>query len=345
VTDDSGRPPDGEDSGSLDPTHAFVSPASAAGRTPRDQAPPATPAPPPRRIGPYEILDLLGEGGMGTVYLAEQTEPLRRRVAVKLIRAGELRSERAARFRAEGRALARMSHPCVAQVFEAGVTDDGQPFLVMELVSGEGIVERCDRRRLSLEERLRLFVEVCHGVQHAHQKGIIHRDLKPTNVLVCEVDGRAVPKLIDFGIAKGIDEPLLDRTALTADRRVVGTPAYVSPEMIQGEDEEPPDIDTRSDVYSLGVVLYELLTGVLPFGQSARSFVQITTSPACIASKATTRSPRPSTAARGRSGRRRSAQTTRTWPRATTTSRTSTATAASSRSPSASTGGPPRSAA
>ena len=275
MTDDSGRPPDGEDSGSLDPTHAFVSPASAAGRTPRDQAPPATPAPPPRRIGPYEILDLLGEGGMGTVYLAEQTEPLRRRVAVKLIRAGELRSERAARFRAEGRALARMSHPCVAQVFEAGVTDDGQPFLVMELVSGEGIVEHCDRRRLSLEERLRLFVEVCHGVQHAHQKGIIHRDLKPTNVLVCEVDGRAVPKLIDFGIAKGIDEPLLDRTALTADHRVVGTPAYVSPEMIQGEDEEPPDIDTRSDVYSLGVVLYELLTGVLPFGQSARSFVQI----------------------------------------------------------------------
>ena len=213
-----------------------------------------------RRIGPYRLLDLIGEGGMGEVWVADQLEPVRRRVALKVIKAGMDTKQVVARFEAERQALAVMDHPAIAKVLDGGATPEGRPYFVMEYVSGASITEHCDRQRLPTEARLRLFIEVCEGVQHAHQKAIIHRDLKPSNILVSVVDGHAQPKIIDFGIAKAIGHRLTERTLFTEVGSVIGTPEYMSPEQA-----ELTDVDTRTDVYSLGVILYELLTGMLPF--------------------------------------------------------------------------------
>ncbi|MDY7109654.1 MAG: tetratricopeptide repeat protein [Planctomycetota bacterium] len=216
----------------------------------------------PQTIGKYRIIDVLGEGGMGVVYRAEQTEPMRRTVALKLIRLG-MDSERVvARFDAERQALALMDHASVARVHDGGMTADGRPYFVMEYVSGIPITDYCDRERLSVAQRLALFLEVCRGVQHAHQKGIIHRDIKPSNVLVMTQDDQPVPRIIDFGVAKATAQRLTERTLFTEQGQLVGTPEYMSPEQAEmGR----LNIDTRTDVYALGVLLYELLTGTLPF--------------------------------------------------------------------------------
>ncbi len=211
----------------------------------------------------YQILQEIGEGGCGVVYHALQLDPLRRDVAIKVIKLGMDTRSVITRFEAERQALALMDHPNIARVFDAGVTGNGRPFFVMELVGGERITEYCDRRQLSVPERLELFQQVCRAVQHAHQKGVIHRDLKPSNILVAQTDGQAVPKVIDFGVAKAIGQQrLANQTIYTAFDQFVGTPAYMSPEQagLTGE-----DVDTRSDIYSLGVLLYELLTGRPPF--------------------------------------------------------------------------------
>jgi serine/threonine protein kinase/tetratricopeptide (TPR) repeat protein len=214
------------------------------------------------RIGRYKLLQQLGEGGCGVVYMAEQEEPVRRRVALKVIKVGMDTKSVIARFEAERQALALMDHPNIAKVFDAGATETGRPFFVMELVRGTKITEYCDRSNLTTEQRLELFTQVCHAVQHAHQKGIIHRDLKPSNILVTLHDGVPVPKVIDFGIAKATtDQWLTDKTIFTAFEQFVGTPAYISPEQAEMSG---LDIDTRSDIYSLGVLLYELLTGRTP---------------------------------------------------------------------------------
>jgi WD40 repeat protein/serine/threonine protein kinase len=215
-------------------------------------------------IGPYRLMEQIGEGGMGIVYVAEQTRPVRRRVALKIIKPGMDTKQVAARFEAERQALAMMDHPNIARVHDAGATASGRPYFVMELVRGLPITEYCDREQLSLPERLDLFVLVCRAVQHAHQKGIIHRDLKPSNVLVTIIDGAAVPKIIDFGVAKAMGGPLTERTIYTAFHQFVGTPLYMSPEQA---DLSGMDADTRSDIYALGVLLYELLTGTTPFDQ------------------------------------------------------------------------------
>ncbi len=237
----------------------------------------------PDQIGPYRLLKILGEGGMGAVYLAEQTEPLRRQVALKLIRPSRVDRQAIHRFEAERQALARMNHPNVAQVYEAGNTELGQPYIVMEYVPGLSITEYCDRNRLTVRQRLELFATVCDGIQHAHQKGIIHRDVKPGNILVTEAEGgesRPVTKVIDFGIAKGMEEPLTGGGHSMTGDRLLGTPAYLSPEAFEVTD-HGTDLDTRSDVYALGVVLYELLVGALPCGSKNDSFLaamrQITT--------------------------------------------------------------------
>ena len=210
--------------------------------------------------GRYTLLEVLGEGGMGTVYRAGQTQPVKRQVALKLIKIGMDSRAVLARFDAERQALALMDHPNIARVYDGGSTEAGQPFFVMELVSGEPITEYCDRLRLPVRARLELFVAVCQAVQHAHQKGIIHRDLKPSNVMVTEVDGRPTPKVIDFGVAKATEFSLTDQS-LADTGAIVGTPTYMSPEQA---DPSSMDIDTRTDVYALGVILYELLAGSPP---------------------------------------------------------------------------------
>ncbi len=213
-------------------------------------------------IGPYRLLRRIGVGGMGEVFEAEQTQPIRRRVALKVIKRGMDTHAVVARFDAERQALAMMDHPNIAKVFDAGSTNQGRPFFAMEFVEGESITDYCNSRHLGTEARLELFMRVCEGVQHAHQKAVIHRDLKPTNILVTEIDGLPQPKIIDFGVAKATTQSLTDMTMVTELGQMIGTPEYMSPEQAALTDD---DIDTRTDVYALGVVLYELLAGALPF--------------------------------------------------------------------------------
>lgn len=220
----------------------------------------------PSHIGPYRIRRVLGEGGMGLVYEAEQTEPLSRMVAIKIIKLGMDTLEVVQRFATERQALAAMDHPSIAKAFDAGATEAGRPYFVMELIRGVPLTEYCDTHKLSTRQRIELFIEICQGVQHAHQKGVIHRDLKPSNLLVTIQDGKPHPKIIDFGIAKAMDHRLSERSYATELGQLIGTPAYMSPEQAEMSG---LDIDTRSDIYSLGIVLYELVSGALPFDPSA----------------------------------------------------------------------------
>jgi len=215
-------------------------------------------------IGRYKLLERIGEGGMAMVYMAEQARPIRRKVALKIIKLGMDTKQVIARFEAERQALALMDHPHIARVFDAGATETGRPYFVMELVTGVSITEYCDKNRLSTKERLALSLQVCNAVQHAHQKGIIHRDIKPSNVMVTMHDGKPVPKVIDFGIAKATNQRLTEKTLFTRYAHIIGTPAYMSPEQAEMSD---VDIDTRSDIYSLGALLYELLAGTTPFSE------------------------------------------------------------------------------
>src|ERR1043166_4413081 len=215
-----------------------------------------------QKIGRYKILEKIGEGGCGMVYVAEQTEPVRRRVALKVIKLGMDTKQVVARFEAERQALALMDHPNIAKVLDAGATESGRPYFVMELVRGVRLTDYCDQNKLSTKQRLELFIPVCQAIQHAHQKGIIHRDIKPSNILVTLHDGVPVPKVIDFGIAKATQQDLTDKTVYTQLQQFVGTPAYMSPEQAEMSG---VDIDTRSDIYALGVLLYELLVGKTPF--------------------------------------------------------------------------------
>ena len=214
-----------------------------------------------RFIGPYQLVKKIGEGGMGQVWLAEQSAPLKRGVALKLIRWGMYDDTLLHRFQAERQSLAVMDHPSIAKVFDAGATSEGQPYFVMEYVSGEAITDYCDHKKLKIRDRLELFIKVCEAVQHAHQKAIIHRDLKPANILVVEVDGKPVPRIIDFGLAKPTESGMREELLRTRVGSFVGTPGYMSPEQC----DPTADVDTRTDVYSLGIVLYVLLTGSMPF--------------------------------------------------------------------------------
>jgi len=234
-------------------------PGSADG-TPDIESAPISEAP-GTRIGPYKLLEQIGEGGFGTVFMAEQEQPVRRRVALKIIKLGMDTRSVVARFEQERQALALMDHPNIAKVFDAGATGQGRPYFVMELCTGDSITDYCDKNNLAIHQRLELFVQVCQAVQHAHQKGLIHRDLKPSNVLVSTQDGLPFAKVIDFGIAKATLSKLTEKTLFTAHRTLVGTPEYMSPEQAEGS----LDIDTRADIYALGVMLYELLTGATPF--------------------------------------------------------------------------------
>jgi non-specific serine/threonine protein kinase/serine/threonine-protein kinase len=220
----------------------------------------------PVGFGPYRFLQRLGEGGMGDVWLAEQLRPVRRQVAIKIVKAGMDTTQVVARFEAERQALAVMDHPTIAKIFDGGTTPEGRPYFAMEYVRGEAITSYCDRQRLPIRERLDLFIQLCDGVQHAHQKGIIHRDLKPSNVLISVADDHPVPRIIDFGIARAVSRPLTERPLFTELGGFLGTPEYMSPEQAEST---PVDVDTRSDIYSLGVLLYELLVGTLPFNSEA----------------------------------------------------------------------------
>ncbi|HVK16867.1 MAG TPA: serine/threonine-protein kinase, partial [Fimbriiglobus sp.] len=227
-----------------------------------DTAEPSAGERPGTVIGPYKLMEQIGEGGMGMVFVAEQQQPVRRKVALKVIKPGMDTRQVVARFEAERQALALMDHPNIARVFDGGATASGRPYFVMELVKGVPITQFCDDNRLTPRERLELFVRVCQAVQHAHQKGIIHRDIKPTNVLVASHDGTPVVKVIDFGVAKAIGQPLTEKTIYTQFAQMVGTPLYMSPEQAG---RSSLDVDTRTDIYALGVLLYELLTGTTPF--------------------------------------------------------------------------------
>jgi eukaryotic-like serine/threonine-protein kinase len=243
------------------PTADPLNPAEAFRDAPLDEQPGS-------RIGAYKLIRQIGEGGFGSVFMAEQERPVRRTVALKIIKLGMDTRQVVARFEQERQALALMDHPNIAKVFDAGATNTGRPYFVMELCKGEPITAYCDRNNLSITDRLALFVQVCQAVQHAHQKGLIHRDIKPSNVLVSSDDGRASTKVIDFGIAKATASKLTEKTLFTEHRQMIGTPEYMSPEQAEGS----MDIDTRTDVYALGVLLYELLIGSTPFdSQSLRS--------------------------------------------------------------------------
>jgi serine/threonine protein kinase len=214
------------------------------------------------QIGRYKLLNVLGEGGMGIVYTAEQQQPIKRHVALKVIKPGMDSKRVIARFETEEQALALLDHPNIAHVYDAGTTQLGRPYFVMEHVKGVPVTEHCDRQKLTIEQRLGLFLQICEAIQHAHQKGIIHRDIKPSNILVSIHGERFVPKVIDFGVAKALGQPLTDRTLETQQGQIVGTPEYMSPEQV---DMTNQDVDTRTDIYSLGVLLYKLITGKLPF--------------------------------------------------------------------------------
>jgi eukaryotic-like serine/threonine-protein kinase len=251
-------------------SHATVDP-SAPTILPPAPTPPSTPAAPRTEsavvretpgnwIGPYKLIQVIGEGGFGSVFMAEQERPVQRKVALKIIKLGMDTMQVMARFEAERQALAMMDHPSIAKVFDAGATETGRPYFVMEFCQGDSMTDYCEQAKLSIPDRLNLFIQVCQAVQHAHTKGIIHRDIKPSNVLITNQDGKALPKVIDFGIAKATASKLTDRTYFTEHRQLIGTPEYMSPEQAEGS----LDIDTRTDVYSLGVLLYELLTGTTP---------------------------------------------------------------------------------
>src|SRR5262249_227097 len=233
---------------------AVSAPGPAGGSNPAER--------PGTVIGPYKLLEPIGEGGMGTVWMAEQLEPVKRLVALKLIKAGMDSKQVLARFEAERQALALMDHPHIAQIHDGGTMSDGRPFFVMELAKGIPITEYCDQWSVTTRERLDLFLSVCQAVQHAHQKGVIHRDLKPSNVLVAIPDGRPMVKVIDFGVAKAINQRLSAHSLQTGFHQLIGTPLYMSPEQAEMS---PLDVDTRADIYALGVLLYELLTGTTPF--------------------------------------------------------------------------------
>ncbi len=269
------KPEMANDSEGLGPTSLSIPPAAKDAADDHSPAPirGSSPRDLPERIGRYRIISILGSGGMGSVFLAEQTEPLHRQVALKVMRSRFLDSVGRIRFESERQAMARLQHANVAQIFDADATEEGHPYFVMELVGGDTITNYCDSKRLSIEHRLDLFRDVCAGVQHAHQKGIIHRDLKPTNILVTETAEGPIPKIIDFGIAKTLDRPLAEAVAVTGDH-LIGTPAYLSPEAATAG-EGGVDVDTRSDVYSLGILLYELLVGHRPFDDAGINLFEV----------------------------------------------------------------------